>query len=438
MYSATYIWAKIIGYLEQQLGAIAVSAWLDDAEVVELNDTQLTLYSPSDFRREIILRDCKSYIETAFREHFGMQVKLVVLGDEELKSHRQEKKNDSPWVYNGRYNFENFIADPLNELPLKAAEHIADHPGDCVYNPLYLYGIPGVGKTHLLYAIANRIAQNTPHAKVVYVKGDQFTNELIQSIMQGDTTAFRKKYREADVLLVDDIQFIAGKEATQEEFFHTFNYLYELNKQIVITSDRKPGDMPTLEDRLRGRFGTGVMVEIKPPDLETRQRIVACKAESLQLQLEGDMVQYIAQTLCQNVRQIEGGLRKLLAYRDLAGVAMTRENITRILEDMEPDTAHTAVTADTVVRYVCRYYGVDEEQLMGSQRCRNITAPRQVAMFLVRHLTEMSLVEIGQYFHRDHGTVLHSIKKVEALSRNRESGMEDILQDLRASIEGNL
>ncbi len=438
MYSAAFVWAKVIQRLEVQLGSVMTSTWLDDAEPVEVNDKRFVLYSPSDFRQETIRRSCRQHIEDALREILKADLELVVWGESQLKSYRNEKSAKKLWTLNPLFSFENFIAGSSNLIPLKAARHVAENPGDDVYNPLYLYGPPGVGKTHLLYAIANYISRHFPGKQVVYVKGEQFTNELVQAILNGNTLTFKKKYREADVLLVDDIQFIAGKDATQEEFFHTFNEIYDRGGQIVITSDRKPGDMATLEDRLRGRFGVGVMMEIMPPDAQTRSLIVRDKAGKLGLALDEASVELISGKLCDNVRQIEGGLRKLRAYRDLSGMALTRENIAQTIADVQSTESAAVVTPELVVRYVCRYYGIEEVQLKSQNRSKNIAEPRQVAMYLTRTMLKMSLPDIGRFFERDHGTVSHSVKKVEAALKQKDSRLEGVIRDIQMSIRSHV
>ena len=267
MYASAYVWAKVLMYLEERLGSVTVSAWFDDAEVVELNEENLILYSPSEFRQEIIRRRCTDYIQDALKEIFNSDAKLLVFGDQEMSARKSRGANNHSMDFNPQFTFDNFVVGPSNRFAHSAAIAVSKTPGQ-VYNPLFLYGPPGVGKTHLLYAIANGIRKQNPTANIVYIKGDQFTNELIDAIKTGKNIEFRSKYREADLFLVDDIQFIAGKESTQEEFFHTFNKLYEEHKQIVLTSDRKPDDMPTLEDRLKSRFQWGLIADINPPDYE--------------------------------------------------------------------------------------------------------------------------------------------------------------------------
>lgn len=438
MQAATYIWAKIIGILEERLSPVAISAMFDDAELVELNDKALVIYSPSDFRQEAIRRTYKSYIEDILRDEFDLHVSLEVWGDTEINKNKQDANTASLWTYNPHFNFSTFVPGSSNQVPLKAAMHVAEHLTDSIYNPLYLYGPPGVGKTHLVYSIANRVSQLYPDAKIVCIKGDQFTNELIQCILNHSTADFKTKYRGADLLLVDDIQFIAGKETTQEEFFHTFNYLYELRKQIVLTSDRAPSDMPTLEDRLRSRFGSGVMVKIEPPDKETRALIIQAKAKELGLCFGNEVVDYLADKLCDNVRQIEGGLRKIKAYKDLSNMRLTMENIARTIEDVQTSETSAVVTPELVVRYTCRYYGVEESQLRGRQRSKNISEPRQVAMYLIRQMTSCSLEEIGKIFHRDHSTVNYALTAIHDALTSVDGVMKNKLHDIMSNIESNI
>jgi len=435
--AAAYVWAKVINQLEERLSAVAVSAWFDDAELIELNDKNLIIYTPSDFRQERILRNCKSHVEEILQDVCGKEVKLLVWGDAELEKYRQPETPENIWKVNPHFSFDSFIAGLQNQVPLKAAIHVAENVGDSVFNPLYYYGPPGVGKTHLLYSIANRISQIHPNAKIVYVKGDQFTNELVQSIQFKTTMAFKKKYREADILLVDDIQFIAGKDSTQEEFFHTFNSLYEMHKQIVLTSDRAPKDMPLLEDRLRSRFGEGPMMKIEPPNLETRKEIIRAKADGLHLRFDEETITYLGEKLCDNVRQIEGGLRKVKAFRDLSNMPLTLSNIARTIADIQTSETCAVVTPDTVVRYVCKYYGVEESQLKSPHRSRNISEPRQIAIYLIRELTGLQLDAIGKYFNRDHGTISVSIKKIQNSLSAKDANTENILRDIRMNIDAN-
>ncbi|MBQ2244267.1 MAG: chromosomal replication initiator protein DnaA [Oscillospiraceae bacterium] len=437
MYSAAFAWARAISYVEEQLGALITTTWLDDAEIVGLEDDRMIICSPSDFRREQIRRNCQRYIEEALKELYKRDIQLVVWGRSELQEHRDTKAIGPVWIRDPNFSFENFIAGTSNPIPLRAAIHVARHPGDPVYDPLYLYGAPGVGKTHLLYAIANAVAERFPEKKLVYVRGEQFTNELVRAIQTSGTMSFKKRYREADVLLVDDIQFIAGKESTQEEFFHTFNHLYEHGKQIVITSDRRPSDMATLEDRLKGRFGVGVMVQITPPDADTRVLIVRDKAKKLGLGLDEASVEHIAHKLCDDVRQIEGGLHKIRAFHDLSDMPLTVEHITQVLADMGSSGTEAPIDADTVLRYVCRYYGVEQKQIMSQQRSRNVAEPRRVAMYLIRSLTKLSFPDIGRYFGRDHGTVHHAVKKMESDLKSDGGRLAAVLQDIEASIKSN-
>ena len=435
--SSAYVWAKVLSYLEERLTSTIVTAYFDDAEIVELTNEHLIIYSPTDFRRGTIVNRYSVIIQDALKEIFDSDAKVIVFGEKELETFKTRGRSASSMDFNPQFTFDNFVVGPSNRFAHSAAIAVSKTPGQ-VYNPLFIYGPPGVGKTHLLYAIANGIRKGKPDANIVYIKGDQFTSELIEAIKAGKNVEFRSKYREADLFLIDDVQFIAGKEATQEEFFHTFNKLYEDHKQIVMTSDRKPSDMLTLEDRLKSRFEWGLMADIQPPDYETRMAILKNKANQLGLELSDDVCNYIAINVTNNVRQIEGTVKKILAYRDLNNMPLDLPNISRAIDDMFKSEGNALPTPSLIISQVCKFYSVDEVVLRGTQKTKGIAEARQMAMYLVRKLTNLSLPDIGKEFNRDHATVLYGIRKVEASLKSGDANMQNNVRDITANINSCL
>ena len=438
LFSPSFIWAKIISYLEDRLTPVVVATTFDDTQVIELTDDRLVLHTPSEYHREMIRSRFAPYIHDALREVCGSRVELVVLDDMGLQDHMNKGRKGRAYNINANFTFDTFVAGPSNQFAYNSAIAVSKNPG-LVYNPLFIYGPPGLGKTHLLHAIANAFHKTHPDAVIVNIKGEQFTTELLDAIRSGNNINFRSKYREADLFLIDDIQFIAGKETTQEEFFHTFNALYENGKQIVITSDRKPSDMLTLESRLQSRFESGLMADIQPPDYETRMAIIKTKAESLGLELPGDVCDFIAANVTNNVRQLEGAVKKILAYRNLNNMPLDLPNVTRAINDMFKTEGSSMPTPALIITHVCRFYSIEESDLRGTLKKKGINEARQVATYLIRKLTNLSLPDIGKEFGRDHTTILHSIRKIEtALKSGADHDLQNNIRDITANINSNL
>lgn len=414
----------------QGINPVSLTAWFDDATVVDFSGNVLTLHTPNDFKKDIITERFLIPLTTALRE-------LMSSTDIEVTVTTGEMENAGGVSYgltpDDGYTFEQFIVGNSNKFAHAAALSVAKNPAQ-FYNPLFIYGQSGLGKTHLLYAIAAVIRKNHPSYRIIYVKGEDFTNELVSAIQEGDVQNFRGKYRMADLLLIDDIQFIAGKERTQEEFFHTFNALYEAHKQIVLTSDRPPKEINTLEDRMKTRFEWGLLADIQPPDYETRMAITRAKAEKLGFDLPGDVVQVIAKTLHSNVRQIEGTIKKIQALHNLLGQEINTDLANRAIEEVRGSDEDLIPTPPKILQAVANYYSIPVEQIVGSRRSKDTVQPRQVAMYLVRELTNYSLPEIGKVFSRDHTTVLHSINKIED-ERKSSAEMDAILKTLISNIQ---
>ncbi len=431
MNSLTDIWNSVLSGLGQQLTTTAMNTWFSDCTPVDLADNRLVLHTPTEFKRDIILSRFSRQICSGLTELFSVDFDLLVLAGDELEEYREKNGDDSLPEIAG-FTFDRFVVGPSNKFAHAAAVGVAENPGRA-YNPLFIYGNSGLGKTHLLLAIGQYIHEHTPSAKLAYVKGDEFTNQMVASIKNNLQEEFRQKYRGVDLFLVDDIQFIAGKLGVQEEFFHTFNTLYEAGKQIVITSDRPPLEMAKLEDRLRTRFEGGLMADVQPPDYETRVAITRNKAAQLGLILDDEVVNYIAENITANIRQIEGVVKRLTAYKDILDDSITVSSVKRAIKDVIRIGAYIP-TPDIIIEETGRYYGLAVEDLRGQRRSKNTAMARQISMYLCRSLTNLSLKDIGeQYEDRNHSTVLSSIRKVEELLKS-DPEMPGILRDITSNI----
>ena len=432
MNSVNDIWDEIIKILSKQLTPTAISTWFSDCTPVEIDNCKLVLHTTTDFKRNIITSRFGDTIKTALSDLFSCDFDILVLAGDEINDFSIKKKAENSLPEMEGYTFDRFIVGNSNKFAHAAAVAVAEKPG-IIYNPLFIYGNSGLGKTHLLLAIGQEIHEKDPTKKIAYVKGDEFTNQLIRAIKDGTGEEFRTKYRNVDLFLVDDIQFIAGKQQTQNEFFHTFNNIYEAGHQIVITSDRPPLEMSLLDDRLRTRFEGGLMADIEPPDLETRMAIIRNKAAQLGLLLSDEAVVYIGENITANIRQLEGVIKRLTAYKEILDDVITIDSVKRAIKDVTKIGTYIP-TPDVIIKETANYYSLKEEDLRGQNRSKNTAMARQVSMYLMRSLTNLSLKDIGiQYEDRNHATVLASIRKVEELLKN-DASMAGIVRDITSNI----
>ena len=423
--------------LKNDLPDDQVNFLLGDLTVESFDGKKAVFLSPSPLKCQLITKQLMDKLQEYFRLFLGYEIELVFnseISEQEVKEkilrqvrglppEEPPKKREPLSIggtlppYNFEYTFDNFIVGDSNKFAHAACWAVANRPAQD-YNPLFIYGPSGLGKTHLLYAITNEIKKKNPDVKIIYIKGEDFTNQLIESLSQQAMPNFRDKYRSCDVLLIDDIQFIAGKVSTQEEFFHTFNALFEDRKQIILTSDRPPRDIKTLEERLKTRFEWGLIADIQPPDLELRIAIIKKKAEQVNVELPDDVLTFLAENLRSNIRQIEGAIKKLGALSFLSGqkitMDLTKSCISELLGGAEP----TSVTVEKIFGAVYKKYNIKQEEIIGSRRTKEVAAARHIAIYLVRTVTEMSLPNIGKIFNRDHSTVMSSVETVEKRLRN--------------------
>jgi chromosomal replication initiator protein len=435
MESLDEMWAGVCEAVQQHISGVAFNTWIAILTPVSFDGSTVTLHVKTDFQRKVVLDKYSDLLKTCFEGVLGFDVALSLTTDQDNPAAAQPQgpaPAEEVLVGDYAYTFDTFIVGPSNKFAHAACLAVANNPAGA-YNPLFIHGGSGLGKTHLLYAIYNEIGKSHPDKSIVYIKGADFTNDLIEAIRFNTTGEFRSKYRKADVLLVDDIQFIAGKESTQEEFFHTFNYLFENGSQIVLTSDRPPKEIYTLEDRLRTRFEWGLLADVAAPDFETRLAIINRKAELLDIAIPKEVAEFIANKLKTNIRQLEGVVKKIKAYNLLSGdqpsLSVAQSAIKDILNDNQPEP----VTIERVVDEVSRIYGVSPTEIRGKRRTKNISIARQVCMYIIREITQMPLSSIGEEFGRDHSTVIYNIEQCEndiKQDKNTANMVQDIIKNL--------
>ena len=406
MDSFAELWEMVKEECKNQVSESIYNVWFKDMELVSFDDNKVVI-ALSDFKRKIVESRFMDKLESSFKNVIGFDIQIILVDVEKAVPVKAEETEDA---LTDEDTFDSFIVGASNKFAYAAANAVANDPGG-KYNPLFIHGNSGLGKTHLLNAIAHQVKLTHPEANIVYTRGESFTNELVKYIGQKSTEAFHDKYRNADILLVDDVQFIAGKDSTQEEFFHTFNALYQAGNQIVLTSDRPPKEIALLEDRLRNRFEWGLMADIQSPDLETRMAIIKRKAEVLNFDLPDDIVQYIAEKLKNNIRQLEGAVKKMQAFVTMQGMPVNIMTAQTAIKDIIVDNSPTPVTINKIVTEVARTYGADSADIYSKKQNAQTTEMRQMAMYIIREMTGLSTKLIGREFNRDHSTVVYSLDK---------------------------
>ncbi|MEA1964980.1 MAG: chromosomal replication initiator protein DnaA [Candidatus Aerophobetes bacterium] len=432
MNSKEDIWQKLLFNIKKKVDSQNFKAWLEPLQMHSLINNKIIIGTPNSFFKEMVEKKYLKLIKKEMREIVDEDVEVDFITSSPT---RDKKRVNSVYSspkkrlfnrLNPRYTFSNFVVGNNNRLAHAAALAVAQSPAQ-VYNPLFIYGDVGLGKTHLLQAIAHYIVEKKKFLKFSYISSEQFTNEMINAIKDDKTVEFRKKYRYTDILLVDDIHFLAGKERTQEEFFHTFNALYEVHKQIVLSSDRSPTEIPTLKERLQSRFEWGLIADIQPPDLETRVAILKKRAEAEKMDLSDEVAIFIAGRVKTNIRKLEGCLIRLIARATLFKEKLDNDSAREILKDILPEKEHTSITIGLIQKVVSEYYSIKEENIKSKNRMKTIAFPRQIAMYLCRELTDASFPEIGEKFGgKDHTTVMYAWRKIDGLKDKNKNLLSDL------------
>ncbi len=434
------VWYMVLTRLEERIPSSSIETWLKPSSISSIEGNKIVLKVPNRFYKSWISENFESAIVEELKGILGLNEVLleyeIAKKNGKAKAQPQQQTNlQSPPKpnLNPKYTFENFVVGPSNQFAHASALAVSEKPGK-VYNPLFIYGGVGLGKTHLLHAIAHKVLKEHPNLSVTYTSAEKFMNELIDSIKNDKMSSFRKKYRRTDILLIDDIQFIAGKDRTQEEFFHTFNELHNEGKQIVLSSDRPPAEMDHIEERLKSRFQWGLIADIKPPDLETRIAILKKKAENEGIDLPDEVAYLIAKRIRTNVRELEGCLVKISAMASLLHRKVDLETARQILDSMYPYQEED-LSPNSIIKIVAEHFNLKPSDLKSKKRTKNIVLPRQIAMYLIRQVTSLSLPEIGELFGgMDHSSVHHGIKKIENLLKT-DPNIQNTVEDLRRRIE---
>ena len=434
------VWSGILDYLHNldDISEVAYNVWITCIEPRTIEDGEVVVFVHTNFQKKIVSEHYADKLKDAFENVLGIPLGLKIVSGEDLeKTTAAAPPPASGNLFDGStdqdYSFENFVVGSSNKFAHAASQAVASKPAG-YYNPLFIYGGSGLGKTHLLYAICNEIRKNSPAANILFTKGEYLANELIEAIQKGQTMEFRAKYRQVDVLLIDDIQFISGKVSTQEEFFHTFDALHQANKQIVLTSDRPPREIATLEERLRTRFEMGLLADIQPPDLETRIAIIRRKAQLLDIPITDDIAEYIAGQLKSNVRQLEGAVKCMRAQYLLAGEQPTLVTAQNAIRDIRNDSQPVPITVERIINEVARTMTVTPEDIRSTKRSAPISQARQVAAYVVRSITGLPMKAIGEEFGtRDHSTIVYAIQKVESRMA-KDSSFKGMVGDIIKNI----
>ena len=435
------IWEEALKMIEEETSPVSFATWIQPIVPCGIIGNKIILQVKESFLKEIIEKRHLPLIRTAIKMVTKNEYDIMITTEEEqnagnLHNLAAEKpaENELARNLNPKYVFDSFVVGNSNRMAHAASLAVAESPAQA-YKPLFLYGNSGLGKTHLMHSIGHFILDRNPQAKVLYVTSETFTNELINSIQNNKNEEFRNKYRNIDVLMIDDIQFISKKEGTQEEFFHTFNALYESNKQIIISSDRPPKEIKTLEDRLRSRFEWGLIADVQPPDYETRIAILKKKAERDNLTVPDDVMAYIAKNIASNIRELEGALTRIVAFATLTNQDISIALAENSLKDIFSENSATPLTPELIQQVVAEYYNIRVEDIQGSKKPKNIAFPRQVSMYLCRKLLDISLPKIGESFGgRDHTTVIYAISKIEKQLESDE-GLQKTVHALEKEIK---